>query len=207
MKKRIRYEKTEAVSLVSHLDTLRVFIRAMRRAKLQPVYSEGFNPHPKMTFLLPISVGFTSEYELVDIDFSDNLPEEELKSRLNEALPEGFHVLSVYDGVHKINQIDSVDYTITYEQEVSQKLYEFLNQPAYITVKKSKRKSRDVDILKFIKSFEINSDILSICLCANGENSLNPKFFSDEFLKWAGIDTEYHIHRSKIYTVDKRAFF
>ena len=174
MKKRIRYEKTEAVSLVSHLDTLRVFIRAMRRAKLQPVYSEGFNPHPKMTFLLPISVGFTSEYELVDIDFSDNLLE---------------------------------DYTITYEQDVSQKLNEFLNQPAYITVKKSKRKSRDVDILKFIKSFEINSDILSICLCANGENSLNPKFFSDEFLKWAGIDTEYHIHRSKIYTADKRAFF
>ena len=152
MKKRIRYEKTEAVSLVSHLDTLRVFIRAMRRAKLQPVYSEGFNPHPKMTFLLPISVGFTSEYELVDIDFSDNLLEEELKSRLNEALPEGFHVLSVYDGVHKINQIDSVDYTITYEQDVSQKLNEFLNQPAYITVKKIKT---EIERCRYFKIYQI----------------------------------------------------
>lgn len=206
MKKRIKYEKTEVVSLVSHLDTLRVFIRAMRRAKLQPVYSEGFNPHPKMTFLLPISVGFTSEYELVDIDFSDNLPEEELKNRLNDALPDGFHVLSVYDGVHKINQIDSVDYTITFEQDVSEKLKEFLNQPAYVTVKKSKRKSRDVDILKLIKSFKINSDVFSICLCANGENSLNPKFFTVEFLKWADLDTEYQIHRKKIYAAQNKAF-
>lgn len=206
MKKRIKYKKTEAVSLVSHLDTLRVFIRAMRRAKLQPVYSEGFNPHPKMIFLLPISVGFTSEYELVDIELAENIPEEELKTRLNDALPEGFHVLSVYDGAYKINQIDSVEYTVVFEQDVSEKLNEFLNQPAYITVKKSKRKSRDIDILKFVKSFEIKSDILSICLCANGENSLNPKFFTDEFLKWAGLDTEYQIHRKKIYTAQNTAF-
>ena len=66
----LRYEKTENVKYVSHLDFVRMFGRALRRAHLPIAYSEGFNPHPLLTFALPLSVGYTSECEIIELVFS-----------------------------------------------------------------------------------------------------------------------------------------
>ena len=77
---------------MSHLDFVRMFGRAIRRAKLPIAYSEGFNPHPLLTFALPLSVGYTSECEILELVLSEDVPSREVMERLNEVLPEGVKI-------------------------------------------------------------------------------------------------------------------
>ena len=71
---RIKYAKGESVKYVSHLDTLKTFTRAARRADLPLKYSQGFNPHPHMVFGLPSSVGMMSVCECSDSDIGVKQP-------------------------------------------------------------------------------------------------------------------------------------
>lgn len=65
---RIKYIKGEQVKYISHLDILRTLNRVLKRAELPVAYSQGYNPHPLVSFGLPLSVGVTSEAEYADID-------------------------------------------------------------------------------------------------------------------------------------------
>ena len=70
-KRRIRFSKQDMAKFISHLDLLRCFTRAIGRSGLPAVFTQGFNPHMKMTFALPLPVGVTSDCESVDITFED----------------------------------------------------------------------------------------------------------------------------------------
>jgi hypothetical protein len=94
-----RFTKGEPVRFVSHLDLMRAFERAMRRAALPVSYSQGFNPRPRMSFASALSVGATSEWELCQIDLADQIPEERLPALvedLNEQLPQGLRVVDAW---------------------------------------------------------------------------------------------------------------
>ncbi len=85
---RLRFSKTGQAKYISHLDTNRVFSRALARAKINLWYTQGFNPRPYMSFSLPLSLGVESYCENVDLRILDNLTDEEIKERMNNALPE-----------------------------------------------------------------------------------------------------------------------
>ena len=91
---RLQYTKQGNMKLISHLDINRLFLRALRRAGLKPKYSEGFHPHPKLSFALPLGLGHESVCELADITFSDAVTAEQVKSRLNAVLPEGCRIVA-----------------------------------------------------------------------------------------------------------------
>ena len=84
---RLRFSKTGQAKYISHLDTNRVFSRAFARAKINLWYTQGFNPRPYMSFSLPLSLGVESYCENVDIRIIDDLTDEEIKARVNDALP------------------------------------------------------------------------------------------------------------------------
>ena len=71
---------------------MRTFQRALRRAELPLAFSEGFNPHPKMSFASALAVGVTSDNEYMDFELKENLEPEEIRGRLNQSLPPGFNV-------------------------------------------------------------------------------------------------------------------
>ena len=102
----LRYERDERVKYVSHLDFVRVFGRAIRRAHIPVAYSEGFNPHPLLGFALPLSVGYTSECEIIEITLSEEMAPEELKERLNDVLPDGIRILSAHEGKSNMKKLD-----------------------------------------------------------------------------------------------------
>ena len=100
---RARITKDEAIRYISHLDYASLMQRAIRRAKLPAAYSEGFNPHMKMSFASALSVGVTSDAEYMDVELSETLPETEIAKRLRSALPDGVRLLNlrVLDGKPK----------------------------------------------------------------------------------------------------------
>ncbi|NPV72012.1 MAG: DUF2344 domain-containing protein [Firmicutes bacterium] len=89
MRIRLLFKKGEPVRFISHLDTMRAFARAMRRAGLPVAFSRGFNPHPRMVFALPLAVGATSEMDVLDVDFSERVGLLQAVQALNAALPPG----------------------------------------------------------------------------------------------------------------------
>ena len=90
---RVRFAKEDDAVFLSHLDTMRMFERAMRRADLPLSMTQGFNPHPRISFPLALAVGVKSTDEALEVDLDSWVPLEELKRRLERQLPRGFRVM------------------------------------------------------------------------------------------------------------------
>src|SRR5574344_902991 len=103
---RLLFEKTGNAVWISHLDLMRLFQRAFKRAGLPLTHTQGFNPRPSVSIALPLSVGVESRCELLDFDLECPIPEEEeLISRLNAALVEGVRVLRAYADGRKLRDL------------------------------------------------------------------------------------------------------
>ena len=99
---RLLFKKTGNAVWMSHLDLMRVFQRAFKRAGLPLTHTQGFNPRPSVSIALPLSVGVESECELLDFDLDgEQVPCDEILTRLNRALVEGVQVLQVYEAGRK----------------------------------------------------------------------------------------------------------
>lgn len=94
MKIRIKFSKQGAMKFIGHLDILRYFQKAMRRADVDMRYSEGFSPHQIMSFAAPLGVGLTSSGEYMDIEVLSTGSSQEMVDRLNQVMVEGMEVLS-----------------------------------------------------------------------------------------------------------------
>ena len=92
---RARITKDEPLRYISHLDYASLMQRAIRRAKLPAAYSEGFNPHLKVSFATALGVGVTSDCEYVDFELAENLRTPEVMARLNQQLPRGAEILRI----------------------------------------------------------------------------------------------------------------
>ena len=89
----MKFTKSHLTKFISHLDLIRAFERALRRASLPVAYTQGFNPRPKMSFSPALSVGITSNSEYMDVDFYKEVPPQVVISRLNQALPDGLQIV------------------------------------------------------------------------------------------------------------------
>ncbi len=94
-KYRLKFEKKDKMKFVGHLDLLKLFQRAVRRAKLPVHYSQGFNPHQETIFAMPLTLGMDTVYDVVDIRLTEEYDIEVIKSKINLELPKGFQVTEV----------------------------------------------------------------------------------------------------------------
>jgi radical SAM-linked protein len=93
---RIRFRRGAELKFISHLDVMRLWIRALRRARIPLVYSEGFSPHPRISLAAPLSVGMTGESEFMDITVSKATSPHWFMNAVNRQLPHGIEILEVY---------------------------------------------------------------------------------------------------------------
>ena len=171
---RFKYSKSEELKYIAHLDTLRVFTRAIRRADLPVSYSQGFNPHALIAFVMPLSLGFTSNCEYVDIGFEKTVPD--LGIRLDNALPGGFDILEYYEMQDKPALITAAEYSVRFENPPSEnEVAEFFAQKELVVDKKSKRGIKQVDIMPMILGYTYNGEVLTLKLAAGVEATLNPE--------------------------------
>lgn len=93
---RVRFARGEAVKFISHLDLMRLWQRALRRAGMPLAYSEGFNPHPRLSLAAPLPLGVTSEAELMDVQVHKWVSPHFFTGALSEQLPAGIEIRQVY---------------------------------------------------------------------------------------------------------------
>ena len=119
-KYRIKYTKGPELRFVSHLDIMRVFQRAVKRAKLPIEYSHGFNPHQIMSFANPLSLGMTSIGEYCDVEFTTGVDTKEIKDRLNAVMNDGIDIVNVtkmaQDAGNAMASISACEYEIYFNE-------------------------------------------------------------------------------------------
>ncbi len=181
---RLWLAKQGKIKYVSHLDMFRLMQRAVRRAEIPLWYTEGFNPHPYISFLLALSLGTEGFREPVDIRVTDDMTPEEIKNRLNDAMPEGLSVEAVTLPVNKPAAIAFGSYRIYYGDAISEsELFDVLTCGELTSEKSAKKGNKKiiktVNVSEHIKSFEIRSEngktVLDIILPAGSVFNLNPQ--------------------------------
>lgn len=219
---RINYSKSGRAIYISHLDLNRMMSRALRRAKLPMWYTEGFNPHPYITFALPLSLGQSSDCEFMDIRIEGDMTNDEVRSRLEEVLPEGFDIISVYEPVHDAKDIAKAMYfvKVIFADENEAKLFaqraeELVNGEELIAEKSGKKGHRkvmkQVNLIDYIYDIKItsteNAVNLQCTLAAGNTNNLNPALLVETIEKLLDIKhSQMNIMRKKLVT-DKGAVF
>lgn len=115
---RALFEKKGNAVYISHLDLMRVFQRAFKRAGLPLTHTQGFNPRPSVSIALPLSVGIESKCELLDFTLEgERHSYDEICDRLNSALSDGIRILRVYENGRKIRDLARLACTITLEYD------------------------------------------------------------------------------------------
>lgn len=94
---RLKFSRGEEVKYISHLDLMRLWERALRRARIPLAYSEGFNPHPQLSLAAPLALGVTSQAELMDIFLNRRLAAQSLMRAASQQLPPGIEITEVQE--------------------------------------------------------------------------------------------------------------
>ena len=200
---RLRFSKTGRLKYISHLDINRAMSRALKRAGIPLWYTEGFNPHPYMSFSLPLSLGVESLCESVDLRITGEITNKEIKDWLNSVLPEDLKIVEVYDDFRDNSEIVYSDYVYKVEcadnDLALEKIKNVLSSDEILALKKGKqgrkRVMKETNIKSFIDKYSISirNDVivLNIRLLAGPEKNLNPSLLFDTIIRLIDMDFEW----------------
>ncbi len=216
MKIRLKFTKQGAVKFVGHLDTMRLFQRAIKVAKIPVAYSQGFNPHSLVYFAMPLSVGVSSMAEYMDIVTHTDISPEEVKRLLNDILVEGIVIKDAFLVEEHSDSLMSLVHAAAYEIDLPKQdfshedisiLKESLKQEEIITRKKGKKGMKSVDIKPMILDFSVeelpNSLKMFLNVLAGSKENLSPQLFLKAVLKDEEVEKkDIAIMRKELYTYD-----
>lgn len=213
VKLRLTFSKTGRAVYISHLDLLRTFIRALRRAQIPVKYSEGFNPHARINFAMPLAVGASSDCELVDITLTDPIDVAEAVKSLGRVMPEGLCVKEAELVYGSFPEFKMARYTLEIENDtpvtelLTQDIMEVFRLMEVLVEKQTKRKTVMVNILEHIYEFKIqsvNGNMLTVntLLSAGSEFTLKPDLAVEGISSACeGFNPVYmRIHRTEMLT-------
>ncbi len=199
---------------ISHLDMTRFMARAIRRAELPVWYTEGFNPHLYMTFALPLSLGFESDYDVLDIRLLDDdydislLPE-----KLNAVCPPYIRFFSAAEPIKKAGDVAAAKFNITFDDggELKPLLNEFFSRDSIVVLKKTKKGGeKEIEVADKVKAFYLDDDggntLLKITLPAGSTENLNPELYLNKFFEENGKYYCYNIIRTAIFDTNGKLF-
>lgn len=184
---RIWFSKSGAVKYVSHLDMFRLMTRAVRRADIPLWYTEGYNPHPYISFLQPLPLGVETCCEPLDIRIEGEIENSEIKNRLNAVMPDGMRIEAVTQAFCKPAEAAYGEYKIVLDaQDIAADDIEKIIQDGALTVEKSakvkgRKGTKTVDVSAAIHSYSVKTEgdtvVIEVTLPASPELTLNPLQF------------------------------
>lgn len=204
---RIFYHKSGPLRFVSHLDMNRYLPRLIRRAGLPVWYTQGYHQHVYLTFALPLSLGYASEYEVVDLRLTqDEFPLQEICRRLNACAVDGFAAFRAAEPKYKPAQLGYCRYRIDFLASVDQDALRAFLQSAPIFVEKRNKKGgyKAVDIAPKIESFTVSGNCLTITLAAGNDN-VNPALLLQAFFE-KQPEADYTVTREMLFTTAMEQF-
>lgn len=217
---RLLFEKTGSAVWISHLDLMRVFQRAFKRAGLPLTHTHGFNPRPSVSIALPLSVGVSSVCELLDfeLDTENEICNAEICDRINKALVDGVRVLEVYGDGRKIRDLCLLHCQVemVYDNGVPHgacvDLEDLFKQEEIVVPKKTKSGIQDQNIAAMIRRISVIQEsedriILDALVCCQNP-TLNPMQLSLAVTKYLpNLKSDFsRCHRLEIYDVNENVF-
>lgn len=220
MRVRIKFSKTGAMKYIGHLDVMRYFQKALRRADIRVSLSGGFSPHMLMSFAAPLGVGLTSEAEYFDLDLAEDYPGDVLVQKLNEQMADGFRVLdareiSTEKGQKGMTLVAAADYEVRVRDQafetliaalnglaVDDAIASFLNQEEIPVEKKTKKGMKEMNIRPLIGRFVYADGTFSLTVSQGSRDNLRPELVLSAFAKRFGAELsrgDLMICRKEIY--------
>ena len=198
MKVRIKFSKEGPVRFIGHLDVMRFFQKAIRRAEIDIAYTGGYSPHQIMTFAAPLGVGLTSRGEYMDIEVNSITSCEDIKNRLNQASVPGIEIVSVNilpdNAGNAMASVAGADYEVRFregyelEEGWKKKLEEFLALPEIRIMKETKKGEQEVDIRPWVYDYHIKDQTIFLKVSAGSVHNLKPELLLKAFGDWAGVE-------------------
>lgn len=207
MRAMIRFGKQPRLRFISHLDLQRFFQRALNRTGLPIAFSQGFNPHPLLSFGSALALGWTSDYEIIDVKLSVPMGRKRTEEAMRAALPEDLPVLEVrlVDDKHPapMAMVRASDYEITILGDNAQKVIdasdEFLAREQVMAMRKTKSGEKEVDIRPLAYSIFKTETGLSVRLKLTEKDTLKPDLLVRTLAEIAGVEEpKTKIHRVQL---------
>lgn len=211
MQVRFQFSRGDELKFIGHLDILRVFERAFKRAELPISHSQGFNPRPQVVFGQPMPLGLTSDGEFADVQLDANMDPAEFMRKMNASLPPGIRLVDARKRVNPSNimsQVGAARYRIEVESpgeiELSGAIGNIMEREDIITVKKTKSGEKEINIRPLIFDISVEasgrSGYFDVLLGAGQENNVRPELFLSGVNKVCGLELEMHrMHRFMLY--------
>ena len=200
MKARIKFRKNGVMKFIGHLDIMRYFQKAIRRAEIPIAFTSGYSPHMIMSFANPLGVGLTSDGEYFDIELTESIASKEAVRRLNEQMVDGMEIVSFVQipGDKKskgMSIVAGADYLSSVKngslpENLAEKLEAFYAQNEICVVKKTKKSEKEVDIRPMIYKLECRNGKIYMRVAAGSVQNLKPELVTEAFVRYLGMDAE-----------------
>ncbi|MGN0245018.1 MAG: TIGR03936 family radical SAM-associated protein [Lachnospiraceae bacterium] len=216
MKYRIKFSKYSSMVFIGHLDMMRYFQKAIRRAGLPIAYSTGFSPHQILSFAAPLGVGLFSNGEYADLEFTTEVKTAECKKRLQFVMVEGVDILSVKvlpkDAGNAMASVAAASYTVKirkgHEREgfsFTKKFDHFMSQNEILIEKETKKSSKVLNLKEFIFDYKADADSIYLLVDASSSGNIKPGLVMEAYYQFLQIEPEafeFVITREETYTRD-----
>ncbi|MCR4704890.1 MAG: TIGR03936 family radical SAM-associated protein [Lachnospiraceae bacterium] len=213
---RIQFSKHGNIRFIGHLDVMRYFQKAVRRAGIDIAYSEGFSPHQIMSFASPLGVGLESDAEYMDIVVNSIAGGEKgMVDALNSVMAEGIRVINARllpdNAKNAMASIAAAAYFVRFREgfepdfPYAEKLKEFYALPSIMITKKTKKNEIELDLKPSIyQLYEVDGGIYML-VNASSAGNIKPGTVMEAFYRMNGRELpefSLHITRREIYTYD-----
>ena len=227
MKIRIKFRKYGVMKFIGHLDMMRYFQKAMRRAEIDIAYSEGFSPHQIMSFAAPLGVGITSDGEYLDIEVHSTRSSIESVKALNDTMVEGVEIVSYRmlpeHAKTAMSIVAAADYNVFYKDkgncpftldELKAKVKAFYEDaPEILVTKKTKKSEKVMDLKQLVYDFKVEgteeAPEFYINLCTGSSDNLKPELVLESLFGYMNIPynaNAIQIHRLDVYAKEGDKF-
>ena len=211
-KYRVKFKKTGCMKFLGHLDILRYFQKAIKRADIPVAYSEGFNPHQLLSFAAPLSVGVEGYGEYFDIEMIEKIDPYSLRDKLDAVMVEGMRIVDARSLPEKspncMASVTAAEYRIRFldnklEFEPALSIvgfYEYLDQ--ILITKKTKKSERQIDLKPLVYECSYDHGDLILKLPCGSTENIKPELFIRAYLDYTGLkqeDLKYELSRLELF--------
>ena len=218
---RIKFRKWGCMKFIGHLDMMRYFQKAIRRANIDICYSEGFSPHMIMSFAAPLGVGITSDSEYFDIEVHSTTSTKEAMKALNATMVDGIEVngyVELPDNAKTAMAIiAAADYTLFFKEGYDSLLsveewkhlieMHFHGQDEFKIMKKTKKSEKEVDLKPLVYRFDMEEvmglPVFKFCVSTGSVDNVKPELVLAALFVKAGLiydENAIQIHRDEVYS-------
>lgn len=196
MKVRIKFSKWGVMKFIGHLDVMRYFQKAMRRAEIDIAYSAGFSPHQIMSFAAPLGVGLESHGEYFDIEANSVTSSEDMKKRLNAVMVDGMRIESVRllpeNAGNAMASVAAAKYSIQFSEQgmpsfdLEKAVASFCKKETIFVTKQTKKSETTLDLKPYIYEMACKDGTIQLFVDASSSGNIKPGLVIEALFKENG---------------------